>query len=220
MCKIFIFEGPDYSGKTTLISNLYKHFKSTGKRVAMLKEPDGEIRKMLLDKNGNLPFAARRFLYAADHMETLDTIYGIKNKYDFIFIDRTAVISDMIYSEFESNNKELSMKMSNTLKSQFKIIDNLQYDDYFRKNSTLVLLNLSKQELMARMSARAINNNDIFDIKSNDFKIKIWEKYKNLIEDVRKDYLIDILFMFKRVCIAEVDDNLVNNVIRLIEGEE
>lgn len=220
MCKIFIFEGPDYAGKTTLVNNLCKYFKSKGKRVSLLKEPDGTIRKLLLDKDAKLAFGARRFLYAADHVRVLGEIYDNRDKYDYIFIDRTAVISDMIYSEFESKDKELSSKMSNTLRAQYQAINEKQYDNYFRSNATLVLLDLPKQELITRMSIRAINSNDIFDIKSDDFKIKVWERYRDLIEDIRQDKQKDLLFIFKRVCLAKVSDNLLDSTIKLIEGDQ
>ena len=87
MCKVFFIEGPDDSGKTTLIKNLSNYFKSNGRRVAIFREPDGEFRKMLLDKDSNLSFATRRALFAADHLQTLDTIYQSKDKYDYILID-------------------------------------------------------------------------------------------------------------------------------------
>ena len=93
MCKVFFIEGPDYSGKTTLIKNLSNYFKSNGRRVAIFREPDGEFRKMLLDKDSNLSFATRRALFAADHLQTLDTIYQSRDKYDYIFVDEVQFLS-------------------------------------------------------------------------------------------------------------------------------
>ena len=219
MCKIFFIEGPDYSGKTTLISNLYNYFKSNSSRVAILREPDGEFRRMLLGKNGNLSFGTRRFLYAADHVQTLDSIYNIKDKFEYILVDRTTIVSDLIYSEFDCcNNKKLSCQMLDMLRKQFALIDKEQYNGYFKNNSHLILLSLSKQELINRMTSRAINQNDIFDIKSDDFKFQIWEKYKDLTEGVLSgDILLSSLF--SKVSKIEVNDNLLNNTIKLMREE-
>ena len=108
--------------------------------------------------------------------------------------------------------------MLDMLRKQFALIDKEQYNGYFKNNSHLILLSLSKQELINRMTSRAINQNDIFDIKSDDFKFQIWEKYKDLTEGVLSgDILLSSLF--SKVSKIEVNDNLLNNTIKLMREE-
>lgn len=218
VCKIFVIEGPDYAGKTTLIKSLFDYLKSNGKRVAIFKEPDGEIRQMLLDKNGNLSFATRRNLFAADHLQTLDTIYEVKNKYDYIFMDRSTVISDVIYSSFESGSEYLSSNISGMMQKQFDLIDRVEYDNFFKCNTHLILLKLSKQELINRMYRRSIDKNDIFDIKSDDFKIEVWRRYNELTNKLMNSECSNIYRLFSDISSVEVDDNLFNNVIKIVNG--
>lgn len=221
MCKIFAIEGPDYSGKTTLINTLYKYLKSNGKRVAIFKEPEGTIRKMLLDKDGNLSSEARRCLFAADHFQTLDTIYEVKDKYDYIFMDRTTVISDLVYSPLEDDcSGMLNANLSISLQDHYDLIDICKYDNFFKENTHLILLQLSKQELINRMSIRAINSNDIFDIKSDDFKFKVWSKYNELIDSIMNNNMRRVSTLFCNISAVQVDDNLTNNIIKLIGGDK
>ena len=220
MCKIFVIEGPDYSGKTTLINRLCKYFKSNGKRVAIFKEPSGEIREMLLDKDGNLPFATRRCLFAADHFQTLDSIYKVRDNYDYIFMDRSTVISDLVYAPSEIDSDYAFFKMSELTREQFLLIDSIEYDSFFMCNTHLILLRLPKQELLNRMYSRAINSNDIFDIKSDDFKILIWQKYNELIDSLMNHSSSNIQKIFNSISSIEVDDNILENTRRLIEGDK
>lgn len=216
MCEVYFFDGPDYAGKTTLINRLSSHFLLNGKRVAKLKEPDGDIRKILLDKDGDYDFASRRCLFAANHFQTLSTIYKIKDYYDYIFVDRCAVISDIIYSFDEITKNPRTRNLLYSIINQYNAVDNYEYDKFFKNNSNLVLLNLSEQELRKRISSRPIKEDDLFDIKSDGFKIKIAKKYEKMSKDimVKNNKIRDL---FNEVLSIEVDDNLRNNIINFIE---
>lgn len=220
MCKVFFIEGPDYSGKTTLIKNLSNYFKSNGRRVAIFREPDGEFRKMLLDKDSNLSFATRRALFAADHLQTLDTIYQSRDKYDYIFVDRCAIVSDLVYSSYETEDSFLRGRISDNYQAQYRIIDNYQYNNFFKLNSALVILKLPKQELLSRMVSRAIDKNDKFDIKGDDFKVEVWTNYRDITEMIMNNG-IKLHPLFRMISTIEVDDNILINAIDVVtEGEE
>lgn len=217
MCKVYFIDGPDYSGKTTLIHKIYSHFVLKSKKVAILKEPDGDIRKILLDKDGDYSYSSRRCLFAADHFNTLDTIYKIKDKYDYIFIDRCAIASDVVYSFNEDVKDKKTRNFLCLLLNQYDMVDELEYNDFFKKNSNLILLNLSEQELMKRIEQRAVRTDDIFDIKGNDYKIKITKQYQILSNKILKgDNIIGALF--NNISSINVDDDLLDNVIAFIEG--
>ena len=219
MCKVFFIEGPDYSGKTTLIKNLSNYFKSNGRRVAIFREPDGEFRKMLLDKDSNLSFATRRALFAADHLQTLDTIYQSRDKYDYIFVDRCTIVSDLVYSRYETEDSFLRGRISDNYQAQYRIIDNYQYNNFFKLNSALVILKLPKQELLSRMVSRAIDKNDKFDIKGDDFKVEVWANYRDITEMIMNNY-IKLHPLFRMISTIEVDDNILVNAIDVVtEGE-
>ena len=220
MCKVFFIEGPDYSGKTTLIKNLSNYFKSNGRRVAIFREPDGEFRKMLLDKDSNLSFATRRALFAADHLQTLDIIYQSKDKYDYIFVDRCTIVSDLVYSRYETEDSFSRGRISDNYQAQYRIIDSYQYNNFFKLNSALVILKLPKQELLSRMVSRAIDKNDKFDIKGDDFKVEVWTNYRNITEMIMNND-IKLHPLFRMISTIEVDDNILINAIDVVtEGEE
>ena len=219
MCKVFFIEGPDYSGKTTLIKNLSNYFKSNGRRVAIFREPDGEFRKMLLDKDSNLSFATRRALFAADHLQTLDTIYQSKDKDDYIFVDRCTIVSDLVYSRYETEDSFLRGRISDNYQAQYRIIDNYQYNNFFKLNSALIILKLPKQELLSRMVSRAIDKNDKFDIKGDDFKVEVWANYRDITEMIMNND-IKLHPLFRMISTIEVDDNILVNAIDVVtEGE-
>ena len=219
MCKVFFIEGPDYSGKTTLIKNLSNYFKSNGRRVAIFREPDGEFRKMLLDKDSNLSFATRRALFAADHLQTLDTIYQSRDKYDYIFVDRCTIVSDLVYSRYETEDSFLRGRISDNYQAQYRIIDNYQYNNFFKLNSALVILKLPKHELLSRMVSRAIDKNDKFDIKGDDFKVEVWANYRDITEMIMNND-IKLHPLFRMISTIEVDDNILINAIDVVtEGE-
>ena len=219
MCKVFFIEGPDYSGKTTLIKNLSNYFKSNGRRVAIFREPDGEFRKMLLDKDSNLSFATRRALFAADHLHTLDTIYQSRDKYDSIFVDRCTIVSDLVYSRYETEDSFLRGRISDNYQAQYRIIDNYQYNNFFKLNSALVILKLPKQELLSRMVSRAIDKNDKFDIKGDDFKVEVWANYRDITEMIMNND-IKLHPLLRMISTIEVDDNILTNAIDVVtEGE-
>ena len=219
MCKVFFIEGPDYSGKTTLIKNLSNYFKSNGRRVAIFREPDGEFRKMLLDKDSNLSFATRRALFAADHLQTLDIIYQSRDKYDYIFVDRCTIVSDLVYSRYETEDSFLRGRISDNYQAQYRIIDNYQYNNFFKLNSALVILKLPKQELLSRMVSRAIDKNDKFDIKGDDFKVEVWANYRDITEMIMNND-IKLHPLLRMISTIEVDDNILTNAIDVVtEGE-
>ena len=71
------FEGPEGSGKTSVIKNVYDYLTKRGYEVVLTREPGGtpiaeEIRNVILDKkNTNLDARAEALLYAASRRQHL-----------------------------------------------------------------------------------------------------------------------------------------------------
>ena len=71
------FEGPEGSGKTSVIKNVYDYLTKRGYEIILTREPGGtpiaeEIRNIILDKkNTNLDARAEALLYAASRRQHL-----------------------------------------------------------------------------------------------------------------------------------------------------
>lgn len=185
MCKIFFIEGPDYSGKTTLINKIKKSLKD--KRILTLKEPGYEMREMLLDKDRNLNSYTRRLLFTASHIEVMTEIYRKKDDYDIILVDRTAIVSDLIYS---SNEDDVSDTVANATRKLFvklieiyKKTDEMLFGNFFKNNSNLILVHVDEETFKARLSSRVVDEQDIHDSKDDKFKWKIRHEYEHFLEE-------------------------------------
>lgn len=188
--KVIYIEGPDGSGKTTLISKLKKVYEKNKKSVYITKEPGGKntekIRDILLDPNDNISYITRRLLFLADHIERLDHMTYLIDKYDYIIIDRSAEVSDMVYGHMCSSGrvKPLSKRLYKLMRYICDLAKNEFYMGMF-DDSKIVFVNLPEQVLKKRISSRA-QLNDLMDRKSMDFKLDIGRKYKDLMRDMKK----------------------------------
>jgi len=75
--KFITFEGPEGSGKTSVIQRVYDHFVSEGRNVMMTREPGGiriaeKIREIILDKeNTEMDPRTEALLFAASRRQHL-----------------------------------------------------------------------------------------------------------------------------------------------------
>ncbi len=89
------FEGIDLSGKSTQAKMLYKHLRSTGKKVILVREPGGtviseKIRDILLDKSHSKMFSLTEFLlFSASRQQLTEEVIKphLKKGY-FVICDR------------------------------------------------------------------------------------------------------------------------------------
>lgn len=219
MAQIVFIDGPDYSGKTTLINRLSVHFQSKGLKVATFKEPSGEFRKMLLDKDKEYTPSTRRLLYQADHVEMMDNIYKVFNNYDYIIVDRCALISDNIYSKTEIKSEFLLYELGNHLSVIHKALDYEDYESIFRMHSHLIMLRLPKNTFKERINQRKVDETDLLDSKPLDFKMDIFEKYNTLTDELMTGrQSLFLKGVFDTISSIRVDKNIENNAIKLLEG--
>ena len=208
MCKIYFIEGPDYSGKTTLINKIKESFKD--KRILVLREPCNEMRAMLLDKDRNLQNQTRRFLFAASHTKIMSEIYTKRKEYDIVIVDRSAVVSDIIYSNHENGVKEHMSKITgNTLAKIIDIYietDNVFYNDFFKNNSELLMLTIDDETFEKRLKSRKIDEKDINDSRDDDFKWRIKRDYEIFITNSDTSRII-VPSIFKAIHVLKSDDD-------------
>lgn len=184
MAEVYYIEGSDYTGKTTLIDNLCKYIKSKGKTVLALKEPNGRYREELLSKDGNLSFFERRILFMACHMQTREYINKHMNEYDYVIVDRNAIISDMMYLETElpAIEEEDAESVKRSLRRMYSSALRTQYCSGCASfEPHLIVLHIDEDEFKTRVNARAVKEDDINDLKDMDFKMSIYNAYKKFI---------------------------------------
>lgn len=183
MAEVYYIEGSDYTGKTTLIGNLQSQIKSDGKRVLVLKEPNGRYRDDLLNGDVELSFFERRLLFLACHMQTRELIHKEMNNYDYIIVDRSAVVSDMIYMGIETElfSDELNglkRELRRAYSSLLRLQENSQCASF---EPHLILLHIDEEEFKTRVLNRGVKENDINDLRGMDFKMAIYKSYEKFI---------------------------------------
>lgn len=181
MAEVYYIEGSDYTGKTTLIQNLSERIDKDGKTVLLLKEPNGYFRTQLLNSRKELSFFERRLLFLTCHMQTREIIARELDNYDYIIIDRCAIVSDMMHLGTECIHEmdmEICSKKLIWAYDSIREFHELTSKDF---NSHLLLLYVGEKEFERRVSLRNADNQNNNDLKGMDFKKAIYNAYKDFI---------------------------------------
>ena len=91
MTKIIVFEGPDYSGKSSATRKLFDQLSADGLRVAVLRSPGGsEIGEKVREiaRSGITSQMGQIYAYALALQATADHITNEKHNFDVIILDR------------------------------------------------------------------------------------------------------------------------------------
>lgn len=155
--RLIVVEGPDGSGKSTaakLIVSLLLELEP-GKTVTTSRLPNGDVRKMVLNRTEPIPPKAEALLLPAGHLiELHNVIEPALSKGHFVVLDRY-FISTLTYQGYGRNQVEL---VEQTLR--------LYFHDEVRPDVTFFIL--AGDDLCAeRLSQRA--NKDDFDAETRDF---------------------------------------------------
>lgn len=101
--KLIVFEGPDGSGKTTVLDRVYKKLSKDGYHIYKFREPGGteiseKIRNIILDNNNlEMSYRCEALLYASSRAQLVDQkIRPLLNDGAIILCDRF-VLSSMLY---------------------------------------------------------------------------------------------------------------------------
>lgn len=107
--KLIVFEGPDGSGKTTVLEKVYKKLLKDGYEVYKFREPGGteiseKIRQIILDNdNVKMSDKCEALLYASSRAQLVDEkLRPLLKKGSLILCDRY-VLSSMLYQGIGRN---------------------------------------------------------------------------------------------------------------------
>lgn len=171
--KIIFVEGSDYVGKTTFIDKFILLLNSEGLKALRIVEPNGEYRKILMSKGNKLSIQGRKFLFAANHIDTMYKIAKEYDNYDYILIDRTALISDFIYNTSDNELNEYLERFA----GMYEDLDLTKFNNLFLNNSMTLFLAVTPSIFESRLQARKVKISDYYDSKTEDFKRNICRKY-------------------------------------------
>ncbi len=177
------FEGPDGSGKTTIIEKIYRYMLDNGYDVIKTREPGGspiaeKIRNLLLDvENDNMNSRTEALLYAASRVQHIEEkILPALNEGKIVLCDRF-LLSSLAYQGFGRELGVENIRMIN----EFAIQDVLpDFILFFDKDP---ITTLKRKSLLA--SADRLEKED------NNFHKRVYKGYKEILKNEKNIELID-----------------------------
>lgn len=177
---LIVFEGPDGSGKTTVLEKVYKKLLQDGYDIYKFREPGGteiseKIREIILD-NDNIKMSARceALLYAASRAQLVEEkLRPLLEKESIILCDRF-VMSSILYQGIGRGLGVDEVKNINDfaigeIKADLTLFLNIDYKTAIdRKRRNFV-------------SDRLENEDDSFHKKTYDGYIDLSKKFKDKI---------------------------------------
>ncbi|RUM57553.1 MAG: dTMP kinase [Persephonella sp.] len=179
--KFIVFEGIDGSGKTTQAKKLYEYLKEKGLKTVLTKEPGGtdigkEIRKILLNKDYNIPPIAELLLYEADRNIHISTFVKPKLHNGYVVISDRYIYSTLAYQSFGRGIDRNVVDYLNSLATE-----DLKPDIVF-------LLDIPVEEGLNRIGK--IRDKDRIEKEDINFHLKLREGFLKLAEENRDIFCI------------------------------
>lgn len=183
--KFFVsFEGPDGSGKTTIIKLLNEYLQDNNYDVVLTREPGGSkiaesIRDIVLDpQNTNLSYKTEALLYAASRAQHFhDVIKPALEQSKIVLCDRF-LDSSLVYQGIARK-----LGVNSVLEINKFAIDDVMPDyTFFLDVDPLVGLGRIKQN-----DTREINR---LDLESDSFHRRVYDGYKQIVNDNRERFII------------------------------
>lgn len=173
--KFIAIEGPDGTGKSTLIEALKKIFLEKSIPAKFTREPGGtrigeKIRDLLLDiSNSEMTCYTEAYLYAAARLQHVEEfiIPNLNNGYNVI-TDRFAMASVCYQGYGRKQNVELIKKV-NAL--AVEMIGDLNY---------IVLMASPEEGLLRKKGQRVL---DRLELETLDFHERVYDGYKKMISE-------------------------------------
>ncbi len=196
-----MFEGPDGSGKTTILKNINKKLINLGYPIMLVREPGGtfiseQIREIIIDNNNTeMNSKTECLLFAASRAQLVEEkIKPALNRGEIILCDRF-VLSSLLY---QGVGRGLGI---NEVK---KIND---FATGFIKPDLTIFFNIDYKT--ALMRKRANFKADRLESEDFDFHKKIFDAYIDLAKKYKED--------IKQVDASLSIDQVSENVLKLIE---
>lgn len=203
--KFIVFEGPDGSGKTTILKKVNEVLNSEGYKTHVLREPGGteiseKIREIIIDNdNKNMSAKTECLLFAASRAQLVEEkILPLLEDGEIILCDRF-VLSSLLYQGVGRNLgidevKRINDFATGALKPDLTIFFNIDY------KTALV-------RKRANFTADRLENEDF------DFHKRIFDAYL----DIANEYKEEIRPIDASLTIDEVSENVLNLIHNVLE---
>ena len=203
--KFIVFEGPDGSGKTTILKNVNEILTSKGYKTNLLREPGGtsiseKIREIIIDNdNFNMDAKTEALLFAASRAQLVsEKITPLINNGEIIFCDRF-VLSSLTYqgvgrSLGVEEIKKINDFATGGLKPDLTIFFNIDYKDALIRKR-------------ANFTADRLENEDFeFHKKIFDAYLEMAKLYEDEVSEIDASKSID-----------EVTESALDLILKLLE---
>ncbi|MBE4704198.1 dTMP kinase [Spiroplasma platyhelix] len=171
------FEGPEGSGKTSVLAKLKEKFASEGIEITTTREPGGsviseEIRKIILNKENTLmdPWTEVLLYIAARRQHLVEKVFPEVSSKKIIICDR---FSDSTLA-YQGYGRKLDINKINA-------IQDMAFDN-FKPNLT-ILFNVSPEVGLQRIESRNQNENDRLDKETLEFHNLVYQGYQEIVKD-------------------------------------
>lgn len=179
------FEGPDGSGKSTIIKELHKKLIDEGYNILLTREPGGtpiseKIRDIILDNNNtNLDYRTEALLYAASRRQHLvEKIWPALKRGQIVLCDRY-LDSSLAY---QGGARKLGIK--NILDINLFATENTYPD-------LTIFFDVSPEIGLSRLSQDKKRVADRLDNESENFHQEVYETFKKVC-DIYPDRIVKI----------------------------
>lgn len=199
--KLIVFEGPDGSGKTTILKNVNQKLTEQGYDIRVVREPGGteiseKIREIIID-NDNINMAAKTesLLFAASRAQLVEEkiMPGLENG-EIILCDRF-VLSSLLY---QGVGRGLGI-------DEVKKINDFATGDI--NPDLTIFFNIDYKTALIRK--RANFSPDRLENEEFDFHKKIFDAYLDIAEKYKDD--------IKQVDATRSIDEVSSDVLKLIK---
>ena len=178
---IIVFEGIEWSGKTTQINNLSKYLKKNKIKFINIRDPGGNknserIRKLILSNKSSLNFKTDFLLYLASRSENIEKVIKKNYRKKIIIIDRF-IDSTIAYQHYGMGiNSKLINSINKFLLGKIKV--------------DIVFINtVNKKNLLYRLKKR--KNKNKYDKFNFNFYRKVQNGFLKISRNKKKYILIN-----------------------------
>ena len=203
--KFIVFEGPDGSGKTTILKKVNEVLTNQGYKVNVFREPGGtkiseKIRDIIIDNdNKEMADKTEALLFAASRAQLVEEKFKpLLNKGEIIFSDRY-VLSSLTY---QGVGRKLGIKevqainifATSGIKPDITIFFDIDYKEALLRKR-------------ANFSADRLENEDF------QFHKDIFDAYLDMAEKFKED----IVKIDASLSVDEVTDNVLSLIYKILE---
>lgn len=195
-----VIEGPDYSGKTSIIKQLSNDYDN----VIPLRCPGGSsyigdlIRFIIKDKSFNIPNDSINILSLVDWLITINehNVYEMTYSNKWYVSDRNSLISDLVYKRLDGGNVKYLEKLYSFVYDAF---------DY-PIISQLIIFNVDPQNIINRKQSRPNKAEDKWDNKDFEYYERMTKLYGGLEEYIRSSSLFTKFV--KNISYVDANENI------------